>query len=257
MVSPSAEGGGKLHCGGSASTQTNPSGTHPKPFPFPVPGGIASESLTFTPLEDMIFLKWEEPVEPNGLITQYEVRPEPWPLWCPQNYQVAAGRKGAWIQPTEILLTAGFLSWVALLSLPALLSSNNFSKHTAVYPKTQAQASIIHVGPLQLWDILFCSVTFPVLLLTRDALLCPSRSATKALSPLTQQSTFPARDAPSPSCAMRRTTSSPTCTLAPPTSSQCVPAQARALARQRSQRSPPTYLVGAVESGSECFPAQV
>lgn len=23
----------------------------------------------------MIFLKWEEPVEPNGLITQYEVDP--------------------------------------------------------------------------------------------------------------------------------------------------------------------------------------
>lgn len=43
------------------------------PSPSPVPGGIASESLTFTPLEDMIFLKWEEPVEPNGLITQYEV----------------------------------------------------------------------------------------------------------------------------------------------------------------------------------------
>lgn len=39
-----------------------------------VPGGIAPESLTFTPLDDMIFLKWEEPVEPNGLITQYEVR---------------------------------------------------------------------------------------------------------------------------------------------------------------------------------------
>lgn len=38
-----------------------------------VPGGIASESLTFTPLEDMIFLKWEEPLEANGLITQYEV----------------------------------------------------------------------------------------------------------------------------------------------------------------------------------------
>ncbi|TNN86143.1 Receptor-type tyrosine-protein phosphatase U [Liparis tanakae] len=38
-----------------------------------VPGGIASESLTFTPLDDMIFLKWEEPVEPNGLITQYEI----------------------------------------------------------------------------------------------------------------------------------------------------------------------------------------
>ncbi|MED6272136.1 hypothetical protein XENOCAPTIV_020421, partial [Xenoophorus captivus] len=37
------------------------------------PGGIAPESLTFTPLDDMIFLKWEEPVEPNGLITQYEI----------------------------------------------------------------------------------------------------------------------------------------------------------------------------------------
>lgn len=24
----------------------------------------------------MIFLKWEEPVEPNGLITQYEVDPD-------------------------------------------------------------------------------------------------------------------------------------------------------------------------------------
>uniref|UniRef100_A0A674NG17 protein-tyrosine-phosphatase n=1 Tax=Takifugu rubripes TaxID=31033 RepID=A0A674NG17_TAKRU len=40
-----------------------------------IPGGIAPESLTFTPLDDMIFLKWEEPVEPNGLITQYEVSP--------------------------------------------------------------------------------------------------------------------------------------------------------------------------------------
>ncbi|XP_030645199.1 receptor-type tyrosine-protein phosphatase U [Chanos chanos] len=38
-----------------------------------IPGGIAPESLTFTPLEDMIFLKWEEPLEPNGLITQYEI----------------------------------------------------------------------------------------------------------------------------------------------------------------------------------------
>ncbi|KAJ8386282.1 hypothetical protein AAFF_G00174780 [Aldrovandia affinis] len=38
-----------------------------------VPGGIAAESLTFTPLDDMIFLKWEEPLEPNGLITQYEI----------------------------------------------------------------------------------------------------------------------------------------------------------------------------------------
>ena len=42
-------------------------------FPAAVPGGIAPESLTFTPLDDMIFLKWEEPIEPNGLITQYEV----------------------------------------------------------------------------------------------------------------------------------------------------------------------------------------
>uniref|UniRef100_A0A669ETY0 protein-tyrosine-phosphatase n=1 Tax=Oreochromis niloticus TaxID=8128 RepID=A0A669ETY0_ORENI len=41
--------------------------------PAVVPGGIAPESLTFTPLDDMIFLKWEEPVEPNGLITQYEI----------------------------------------------------------------------------------------------------------------------------------------------------------------------------------------
>lgn len=43
------------------------------PLSLAVPGGIAAESLTFTPLEDMIFLKWEEPQEPNGLITQYEV----------------------------------------------------------------------------------------------------------------------------------------------------------------------------------------
>lgn len=42
-----------------------------------MPGGIAAESLTFTPLEDMIFLKWEEPQEPNGLITQYEVGLDP------------------------------------------------------------------------------------------------------------------------------------------------------------------------------------
>ncbi|XP_071224252.1 receptor-type tyrosine-protein phosphatase U-like isoform X4 [Salvelinus alpinus] len=38
-----------------------------------IPGGVAPESLTFTPLDDMIFLKWEEPVEPNGVITQYEI----------------------------------------------------------------------------------------------------------------------------------------------------------------------------------------
>lgn len=48
---------------------------------LPVPGGIAAESLTFTPLEDMIFLKWEEPQEPNGLITQYEVSRGPGGRW--------------------------------------------------------------------------------------------------------------------------------------------------------------------------------
>lgn len=46
-----------------------------------MPGGIAAESLTFTPLEDMIFLKWEEPQEPNGLITQYEVNRGPGGRW--------------------------------------------------------------------------------------------------------------------------------------------------------------------------------
>ncbi|XP_032103472.1 receptor-type tyrosine-protein phosphatase U [Sapajus apella] len=58
----------------------NPGVWHQSPLsPVPcrlslaVPGGIAAESLTFTPLEDMIFLKWEEPQEPNGLITQYEI----------------------------------------------------------------------------------------------------------------------------------------------------------------------------------------
>lgn len=183
-------------------------------------------------------------MEPNGLITQYEVRPEPWHLCYPQDDQIAAGRKGAWFQPSEILLTAGFLCWVSLLSVPALFSSSSFSKHIALYPKTQAQVSIIHVGPFQLG--LFCSVMFPVVLLTHDALPCPSRSATKALSPLTLQSTCPALDALSPSCAMRLTMSSPTFILAPPTSSQCVLVQARALARQHSLRSPPTYLVGAV-----------
>lgn len=61
--------------GGFLLLEWFPAASKHVPFPSPVPGGIASESLTFTPLEDMIFLKWEEPVEPNGLITQYEVRP--------------------------------------------------------------------------------------------------------------------------------------------------------------------------------------
>ncbi|KAA0703493.1 Receptor-type tyrosine-protein phosphatase U [Triplophysa tibetana] len=55
-----------------------------------IPGGIAPESLTFTPLDDMIFLKWEEPVEPNGLITQYEVRALPLPHRTRINFSYAA-----------------------------------------------------------------------------------------------------------------------------------------------------------------------
>ncbi|XP_041068540.1 receptor-type tyrosine-protein phosphatase U isoform X1 [Carcharodon carcharias] len=38
-----------------------------------VPGGIPAESISGTPLEDMIFLKWNEPLEPNGVIIQYEI----------------------------------------------------------------------------------------------------------------------------------------------------------------------------------------
>lgn len=39
-------------------------------LPLAVPGGIAAESLTFTPLEDTAFRKWEEPREPEGPVTQ-------------------------------------------------------------------------------------------------------------------------------------------------------------------------------------------
>ena len=61
-----------------------------------MPGGIAAESLTFTPLEDMIFLKWEEPQEPNGLITQYEVSLDPL-LWGPLvEGDIRLGEGGAW-----------------------------------------------------------------------------------------------------------------------------------------------------------------
>ncbi|XP_032877125.1 receptor-type tyrosine-protein phosphatase kappa isoform X5 [Amblyraja radiata] len=38
-----------------------------------VPGPIPSDSLKGTPFEDKIFLHWSEPVEANGIITQYEV----------------------------------------------------------------------------------------------------------------------------------------------------------------------------------------
>ncbi|KAM4699824.1 receptor-type tyrosine-protein phosphatase U isoform 2-T2 [Discoglossus pictus] len=38
-----------------------------------VPGGIASESLTLTTMDDSVLLAWDEPVEPNGVLTQYEI----------------------------------------------------------------------------------------------------------------------------------------------------------------------------------------
>ncbi|XP_041043600.1 receptor-type tyrosine-protein phosphatase kappa isoform X2 [Carcharodon carcharias] len=38
-----------------------------------VPGPVPSESLKGTPFEDKIFLQWKEPLEANGVITQYEV----------------------------------------------------------------------------------------------------------------------------------------------------------------------------------------
>ncbi|XP_041952073.1 receptor-type tyrosine-protein phosphatase kappa isoform X3 [Alosa sapidissima] len=38
-----------------------------------VPGPVPSESMKATPFEDRIFLYWKEPLEPNGIITQYEI----------------------------------------------------------------------------------------------------------------------------------------------------------------------------------------
>ncbi|XP_053542194.1 receptor-type tyrosine-protein phosphatase kappa [Ictalurus punctatus] len=38
-----------------------------------VPGPVPSASLKATPFEDRIFLQWKEPLEPNGVITQYEI----------------------------------------------------------------------------------------------------------------------------------------------------------------------------------------
>ncbi|KAG2467917.1 PTPRK phosphatase, partial [Polypterus senegalus] len=40
-----------------------------------VPGPVPSESMKATPFEDKIFLHWKEPLEPNGIITQYELHP--------------------------------------------------------------------------------------------------------------------------------------------------------------------------------------
>ncbi|XP_077343049.1 receptor-type tyrosine-protein phosphatase kappa isoform X21 [Lithobates pipiens] len=39
-----------------------------------VPGLVPFSSLKGTPFEDKIFLNWKEPMEPNGIITQYEVK---------------------------------------------------------------------------------------------------------------------------------------------------------------------------------------
>uniref|UniRef100_A0AAY4D2D1 Receptor-type tyrosine-protein phosphatase kappa n=1 Tax=Denticeps clupeoides TaxID=299321 RepID=A0AAY4D2D1_9TELE len=38
-----------------------------------VPGPVPSQSIKATPNEDQILLSWKEPLEPNGVITQYEV----------------------------------------------------------------------------------------------------------------------------------------------------------------------------------------
>ncbi|XP_043920223.1 receptor-type tyrosine-protein phosphatase kappa isoform X14 [Protopterus annectens] len=38
-----------------------------------VPGPVPSKSLEGKPFEDKIFLHWKEPLEPNGIITQYEI----------------------------------------------------------------------------------------------------------------------------------------------------------------------------------------
>ncbi|KPP69901.1 hypothetical protein Z043_111305 [Scleropages formosus] len=38
-----------------------------------VPGPVPSKSMKATPFEDRIFLYWREPLEPNGIITQYEI----------------------------------------------------------------------------------------------------------------------------------------------------------------------------------------
>ncbi len=38
-----------------------------------VPGPVPREFVRATPSEDKISLRWKEPLEPNGIITQYEV----------------------------------------------------------------------------------------------------------------------------------------------------------------------------------------
>lgn len=40
---------------------------------FSVPGPVPVNSLQGTSFENKIFLNWKEPLDPNGVITQYEV----------------------------------------------------------------------------------------------------------------------------------------------------------------------------------------
>lgn len=44
--------------------------------PNAVPGPVPSKSMRAKPFEDRILLYWKEPLEPNGIITQYEVMKE-------------------------------------------------------------------------------------------------------------------------------------------------------------------------------------
>lgn len=42
-------------------------------YVFVVPGPVPVNSLQGTSFENKIFLNWKEPLDPNGIITQYEV----------------------------------------------------------------------------------------------------------------------------------------------------------------------------------------
>lgn len=44
-----------------------------KMYVFVVPGPVPVNSLQGTSFENKIFLNWKEPLDPNGIITQYEV----------------------------------------------------------------------------------------------------------------------------------------------------------------------------------------
>lgn len=46
-------------------------------FPFPaVPGAVPLESIQGSAYEEKIILKWREPAQTYGIITQYEVQPD-------------------------------------------------------------------------------------------------------------------------------------------------------------------------------------